>query len=188
MSAAAAGTALYFAYGSNMCTGNLRQVAPSAAPIGVARLPRHELQFRKRSSPEDGAGSNPFETGREESVVWGVLFRMSEADLQALVRLEDGRYGYVPTPKTVYLRGSGEAVSALVFMSEPRDLDPNLRPSTGISAGSWRGRGSTICRPTTLPGGSWGSHGCAIRMTSGVPRASASAASRGAAPRRDRAT
>jgi hypothetical protein len=128
MSAAAAGAALYFAYGSNMCTGNLRQVAPSAAPIGVARLPRHELQFRKRSGPEDGAGSNPFETGREESVVWGVLFRMSEADLQALVRLEDGRYGYVPTPKTVYLRGSGEAVSALVFMSEPRDLDANLRP------------------------------------------------------------
>jgi hypothetical protein len=128
MSAAAPGTALYFAYGSNMCTGNLRQVAPSATPIGVARLPRHELQFRKRSGPDDGAGSNPFETGREESVLWGVLFRMSEADLEALVRLEDGRYGYVPTPKTVYVRGSGEAVSALVFMAEVRDLDKDLLP------------------------------------------------------------
>jgi hypothetical protein len=128
MISTAAGTALYFAYGSNMCTGNLRQVAPSAVAIGVARLPRHELQFRKRSGPDDGAGSNPFETGRDESVVWGVLFRMSDSDLQALVRLEDGRYGYVPTPKTVYPRGSNEPVTALVFMAEVRDLDPDLRP------------------------------------------------------------
>jgi len=128
MISAAAGTALYFAYGSNMCTGNLRQVAPSAVAIGVARLPRHELQFRKRSGPDDGAGSNPFETGRDESVVWGVLFQMSDADLQALVRLEDGRYGYVPTPKTVYPRGSSQPVTALVFMAELRDLDPDLRP------------------------------------------------------------
>jgi hypothetical protein len=104
MSAAVLGTARYFAYGSNMCTGNLRQVAPSAMPIGVARLPRHELQFRKRSGPDDGAGSHPYETGREESVVWGVLFRMTDADLQALIGLEDGRYGYVPTPKLVFPR------------------------------------------------------------------------------------
>jgi AIG2-like family len=128
MISAVPGTSLYFAYGSNMCTGNLRQVAPSATPVGVARLPRHELQFRKRSGPDDGAGSNPFETGREESVVWGVLFRMSDVDLQALIRLEDGRYGYVPTPMTVFPRGSSQQVTALVFMAEPRDLDEALWP------------------------------------------------------------
>jgi gamma-glutamylcyclotransferase len=124
----ASGTSLYFAYGSNMCTGNLRQVALSATPIAVARLPRHELQFRKRSGPDDGAGSNPYETGRDESVVWGVVFRMTDADLQALIRLEDDRYGYVPTPKTVFPRGSSRHVTALVFMAKPGDLDSDLRP------------------------------------------------------------
>jgi hypothetical protein len=29
-------------------------------PIGVAWLPRHELQFRKRSGPDDGAKSHPY--------------------------------------------------------------------------------------------------------------------------------
>ena len=117
--------------------------------------------------------------GARRASLWGVLFRMSEADLQALVRLEDGRYGYVPTPKAVYLRGSGEPVTALVFMVRAsRTSTRTFARSTGISGGCWRGRGSTICRPSTSPGGSWGSHGYAIRTTSGEPRASASAAKR----------
>jgi len=128
MTVPAQDTALYFAYGSNMCTGNLRLVAPSAMPAGVARLPRHELQFRKRSGGEDGAGSHPYETGREDSVVWGVLFRMTQADLQALIGLEDGHYGYRPTPMAVFPRDSRESVTALVFLADSTELDDALRP------------------------------------------------------------
>ena len=128
MNSATPGTSLYFAYGSNMCTGNLRQVAPSATAIAVASLPKHELGFRKRSGPEDGGGSHPFETGREESVLWGVVFRMTDQDLQALIRLEDDRYGYVPTPMRVFPRDSQQPVTALVFMARLADLEDSLLP------------------------------------------------------------
>ena len=43
MSVAAPGTALYFAYGSNMCTGNLRQVAPSATPKSIVERLSREI-------------------------------------------------------------------------------------------------------------------------------------------------
>lgn len=124
-----AGTSFYFAYGSNMCTRNLQKTSPSAVPLGVARLPGHELQFRKSSGrPEEGAGSMPFPTGNHESVCWGVLYRMSDKDLEALVRLEDGHYGYNPTPLGVFPRGSDQKVMALVFCARPEDIDPSIRP------------------------------------------------------------
>ena len=69
MSSAAPGTALYFAYVSNMCTGNLRQVAPSATAIAVAGLQSTSSAFGSAAARRR-RGVNPFETGREESVLW----------------------------------------------------------------------------------------------------------------------
>ena len=119
MSLDAPGTSLYFAYGSNMCTGNLRQVAPSATrdrrgAAAEARAPVPEAQRPRRWRRVQSATRRG---GRRVSL-WGVLFRMADADLQALIRLEDDRYGYVPTPKAVFPRDSGEPVTALVFMAE----------------------------------------------------------------------
>lgn len=123
------GTSFYFAYGSNMCTRNLQKTAPSAVPLGVARLPGHELQFRKTSGrPEEGASSMPFPTGTTESVTWGVLYRMADQDLDALVRLEDGHYGYDPTPLAVFPRGSEQMLTAVVFRARPQDIDQTIRP------------------------------------------------------------
>jgi hypothetical protein len=124
-----AGTSFYFAYGSNMCTRNLQKTSPSAVPLGVARLPGHELQFRKSSGrPEEGGSSMPFPTGKDASVVWGVLYRMADKDLESLVRLEDGYYGYDPTPLAVFPRGSDQKVMAIVFRARPQDIDQTIRP------------------------------------------------------------
>ena len=45
---------LYFAYGSNMCTGRLRQRVPSAAPVRIAKLLNRSLRFHKRSDDRSG--------------------------------------------------------------------------------------------------------------------------------------
>ena len=118
------GTCFYFAYGSNMCTRKLQEVSgcPSAVALAVARLPRHELQFRMGSKKQkDSCGVNAWETGNEESVVWGVLFRITDAERRALIRVEgEGGWGYAPTDVAVFPRDSDQPVTALVMMVSPR--------------------------------------------------------------------
>ena len=45
---------LCFAYGSNVCSGRLRERVPSAVPVRVARLLNHSLRFHKRSGDHSG--------------------------------------------------------------------------------------------------------------------------------------
>ena len=74
-----------FAFGSNMCSGRLRDYGVS--PEGVGRpavLGGHRLVFDKKST-KDNSGKANIEAG--DSEVWGVLYSLSDADLS---RLDDG--------------------------------------------------------------------------------------------------
>ena len=85
--AATAMTHLYFAYASNMDPKRFRRLCPRGAFVGPARLPDHRLAFSRYSSQRRGGSADVAPDA--ESEVWGVLYQVSTADLDALDRSEN---------------------------------------------------------------------------------------------------
>ncbi|HEY3047879.1 MAG TPA: gamma-glutamylcyclotransferase family protein [Polaromonas sp.] len=113
----------YFAYGSNMLTARLRERVPSARPVDVAQLRGHSLVWNKRS--RDGSGKcSVIASGREEDVVWGVLFELEAQEKGALDRVEGLGCGY--DEGTVEVMVIGGAVHALTYLAT--DTDDALQP------------------------------------------------------------
>src|SRR5438034_10516718 len=72
-----------FAYGSNMCSGRFRDYGVSPeGPGRAAVLPGHRLQFNKKSTEDKSGKANI--APHEGSDVWGVLYSISENDLNKL--------------------------------------------------------------------------------------------------------
>lgn len=81
---------LYFAYGSNMDAGQMRQRCPSAQFVAIAKLPDHRLAFTRHAKDRDcGTCDGVPEPGQN---IWGVVFDLSESDLRRL----DESEGYQP--------------------------------------------------------------------------------------------
>ena len=117
-------TVRYFAYGSNMLTDRLRERVPSATAIGVGRLAGHELRWDKRSGRDRSGKCDAEATGRQEDVVWGVLFELDPDEKPALDRAEGLGVGYMD--KTVQVSTDTGPVTALMYYAT--DKDPSLRP------------------------------------------------------------
>jgi gamma-glutamylcyclotransferase len=114
---------VYFAYGSNMLTARLRSRVPSATPIGIGQLTGHVLAWDKRSRL-DGSGKCDAEvTGREDDVIWGVLFEVAH-DEPALDEAEGLGTGCVE--KLVRIRTQAGMVDAVTYCAT--DKDRSLRP------------------------------------------------------------
>lgn len=112
----------YFGYGSNMLTRRLRARVPSAAPLGTARLSGYRLCFHKRS--RDGSGKCNI-VPAEDRDVYGVLFEIDRADLDALDQAEQRGRGYERTDLRV--RGSSP-VEAFAYLAQPAYIDDALLP------------------------------------------------------------
>lgn len=80
----------YFAYGSNMSLGQMRERCPDCDRIGIGHLPGHRLVFPRFSQNRQCgvAGLQP----HVDQAVWGVIYRLSPADRDRLDRFE----GYHP--------------------------------------------------------------------------------------------
>ena len=114
----------YFAYGSNMLTARLRERVPSATAIGIGQLAGHALRWDKRSWG-DGSGKCDAEaTGRQDDVVWGVLFELDPDDKPALDKAEGLGAGYME--KTVQILTDAGPVTAVTYYAT--DKDASLRP------------------------------------------------------------
>lgn len=114
----------YFAYGSNMLTARLRERVPSATAILVGQLAGHVLRWDKRSL-SDGSGKCDAEaTGRQQDVVWGVLFELDAKDKPALDQAEGLGAGYLEKPVRI-LTDTG-VVDAVTYYATNKD--PTLRP------------------------------------------------------------
>ena len=81
---------LYFAYGSNMSRTQMAQRCPDHECLGIAVLKDHALCF-PRHSPIRNCGVAGLEE-KPGAEVWGVVYRLHDADLAAL----DRREGYDP--------------------------------------------------------------------------------------------
>jgi hypothetical protein len=80
-----------FAFGSNMCSGRLRDYGVKPLCAGVpAELSGYRLAFDK-ASKVDGSGKANVQRSQGDTV-WGVLFEISEEDLSELDRGEGPGY------------------------------------------------------------------------------------------------
>lgn len=77
---------LYFAYGSMMDWDEIRRTCPSARFVAVAFLPDHQLQFTRRSFSRGCGVADAVPCAGKE--VWGVIYDISESDLQELDHTE----------------------------------------------------------------------------------------------------
>jgi len=81
---------LYFAYGSNLDCGQMRERCPSARFVCVAKLKDYGLAFTRKSTKRGcGVADAVSKTGCD---VWGVVYEIDDQDLAQLDRCE----GYHP--------------------------------------------------------------------------------------------
>ena len=78
---------LYFAYASNMEPRRFQRLCPGGTFIGPARLRGRRLAFSRYSRQRRGGSTDIVPDAEAE--VWGVLYEVSEADLETLDRSED---------------------------------------------------------------------------------------------------
>ncbi len=116
---------LYFAYGSNMSTGRLRERTPSCTPLGMATLPGYSLRFHKRSV-DNSAKCNAFASGGHSSV-FGVLFKFDPAERAKLDRAEGVGRGYAHAIVTV-IDANGCRRKALTYLATAGYIDDSLKP------------------------------------------------------------
>jgi len=117
---------LYFAYGSNMCTGRLRKRVSTAALICKAKLPKHALHFHKRSK-DKSSKADAFYTGRPEDVVWGVIFEFDQEEKAALNDAEGLGQGYVEKNVTV-IDDEKREHHVFTYVADAAYIEPDLPP------------------------------------------------------------
>lgn len=115
------GQILYFAYGSNMSVAQMTKRCPSAAMVGLGRLPGFELVFNRKGSYRPGAVASIEPKRDQTAIVHGVVWRISTEDLEELDRIEDPTAYYRRT-LPIQLKDDGE-VECEVYISFPNTTD-----------------------------------------------------------------
>jgi gamma-glutamylcyclotransferase (GGCT)/AIG2-like uncharacterized protein YtfP len=118
--------ALYFAYGSNMDEGEIRDHCPSCHYLGPARLEAHRLAFTRRSIRSGTGVADVLPAPGHE--VWGTLYELDEKDLDALDRKEGCGWAYARERKHVRLSTDGSehgAFTYVVVSKEPTEIPPS---------------------------------------------------------------
>lgn len=107
---------LMFSYGMNTNLEGMSYRCPTATVLGPATLPDYEFRFRLHADIEPKSGAE----------VHGVLWEISEDDLQALDMLEG--YPNYYTRLTVEVIHNNELVEAVVYMMTDQTYqeDPHL--------------------------------------------------------------
>lgn len=77
---------LYFAYGSNLSVAQMQRRCSSAEVVSSGRLCGFRLAFTFYSTGWEGGVADV--THSEDGEVWGLVFDLTEADLQRLDRFE----------------------------------------------------------------------------------------------------
>lgn len=113
---------LYFAYGSNMSQEQLKSRCPDAQCEGAAKLPGYALEF-PRGSKKRGCGVASL-TEAPGSVVYGVLYKLTENDFKQLDRAE-GVAVNAYTRRTIEVEGpNAQRQSAQTYIANPVESPP----------------------------------------------------------------
>ncbi len=105
------GTALYFAYGSNLTTERMADRVPRAAWVEIGKLEGYRIICNKVGL--DGSAKANLQTETQD-LVWGALYEMPHVDFDLLDPFEDG-YVRVEVP---VIRRSGPICQAVTYISD----------------------------------------------------------------------
>ncbi len=117
-----AGMLKYFAYGSNMHPGRMRERTPSAQELGRACLPGWSLKFHKRGRDQT-AKCGVVRTGCDADHVWGAVYCIDPAEVCALDEAESLGCGYYKTHCEV--EGHGRV---FFYVAMDEHIDERLKP------------------------------------------------------------
>lgn len=106
---------LYFAYGSNMSTPRLQARVPAASLLGTGCLQGYTLAFHKVSIRDGSGKCDASYTGNSTDAVFGVLYELSDADLDMLDRIEGVGQGY--EARRLNIRFNDELVVAQTYLA-----------------------------------------------------------------------
>lgn len=120
---------LYFAYGSNMDLDQMKSRCPSARFYGVAELRDHQLAFTRKSRKR-GCGVADVITAKGKSV-WGVVYEISEQDIDYLDRAEGYQPGrqsnaYLREERVVFLNGNEQSPLSVAIYIANKEKNPPL--------------------------------------------------------------
>jgi gamma-glutamylcyclotransferase (GGCT)/AIG2-like uncharacterized protein YtfP len=90
----------YFAYGSNMNWEQMQARCPSARFVCRALLKDHRLAFTRFSKNRNAGVADLLATAGEN--VWGVVYELSDGDLEGLDLAEGYRYKRTEKPNSYY--------------------------------------------------------------------------------------
>lgn len=82
----------YFAYGSNMSQQQMSKRCSSARLIGSGVLKNHKLDFTISAPERWGGGGCADVVYKEGSEVWGLVYQLSQVDIENLDNAEGPRY------------------------------------------------------------------------------------------------
>ena len=115
-----------FCYGSNMNTERITERCSSSRFISRAKVNGWKLLFNKRSKDKSGK-ANLIYTG-DTSLVWGVIFDISEDQKPLLDKAEGLGRGYDEYKLTV-INDLGEEIECVCYIAtDEKYLDNNLKP------------------------------------------------------------
>ena len=89
---------IYFAYGSNLDLPQMKRRCPSSKLISKGSLSGYRLTFNRYSSGWGGGVADVIQD--QNSEVWGLVFKLSDTDLERLDRYE----GYYKDQNSLYER------------------------------------------------------------------------------------
>ncbi len=103
----------YFAYGSNMSWPQMQRRCPSSRFVCIAHLPDYRFAIARHSRLRHCGTANIFpEPG---SMVWGIVYEVSEADMLIMDGFEDG---YSRHQSLVYcIRPISSSYQAIVYIA-----------------------------------------------------------------------
>ena len=115
-----------FCYGSNMNTERITERCSSSRFISRAKVSGYKLLFNKRSKDKSGK-ANLIYTG-DKSLVWGVIFDISEDQKPILDKAEGLGKGY-DEYKLIVINDLEQEIECVCYIAtDEKYLDNNLKP------------------------------------------------------------
>ena len=122
------GAVIYIAYGSNMLSRRFRHPGrmPAAVARGVAAASGVRVRFHKRGV--DGSGKCTLVDADDSAGAWGVLFEVTERDLETLDRVEGVHLGGYARESISVRVQDGSIVAAVTYIGQEPFIDDTLVP------------------------------------------------------------
>ena len=117
----------YFAYGSNLCTGQMRELLGRLPSSVIARLPGYRFAFNIADAKAAEVYGNL--TQKDGSEVWGVIYECWPAEIEKLDQFEDLASSLYRRQRIVVVLRSRKRVEAEAYFAGDAHTGPEQKPS-----------------------------------------------------------